>query len=140
MSHSKILFHSLSNFELKSKQKVINSLSLITEKESRSLGDIGIIFCDDDYLHKINMEFLNHDNYTDVITFDYCAGDELIGEIYISTERVAENAKTFKQEFEVEILRVIIHGLLHLCGYTDTSEEENRIMRNKENHYLSLIA
>ena len=140
MSHSKILFHSLSNFELKSEQKVIDGLSLIAEKESRSLGDIGIIFCDDDYLHKINIEFLKHDNYTDVITFNYCVGDELIGEIYISTERVAENAKTFKQEFEIEILRVIIHGLLHLCGYADRSEEESRIMRNKENHYLSLIA
>ena len=140
MSHSKILFHSLSNFELKSEQKVIDGLYLIAEKESRSLGDIGIIFCDDDYLHKINIEFLKHDNYTDVITFDYCVGDELIGEIYISTERVAENAKTLKQEFEIEILRVITHGLLHLCGYADTSEEERRIMRNKENHYLSLIA
>ena len=140
MSHSKILFHSLSNFELTSEQKVLDGLSLIAEKESRSLGDIGIIFCDDDYLHKINIEFLKHDNYTDVITFDYCVGDELRGEIYISTERVAENAKTFKQEFEIEILRVIIHGLLHLCGYADKSEEESRIMRNKENHYLSLIA
>ena len=140
MSHSKIVFHSLSNFELKSQQTAIDCLVLIAENELRTLGDIGIIFCDDDYLHKINLEFLKHDTYTDVVTFDYCVGDELIGEIYISTERVEENAKTFNQAFEIEILRVIIHGLLHLCGYTDTSEEESRIMRDKENHYLSLIA
>lgn len=140
MSHSKIVFHSLSNFELKSQQTAIDCLFLIAENELRTLGDIGIIFCDDDYLHKINLEFLKHDTYTDVVTFDYCVGDELIGEIYISTERVEENAKTFNQAFEIEILRVIIHGLLHLCGYTDASEEESRIMRDKENHYLSLIA
>ncbi len=139
MSDSKIVFHFLSKFEFQSQQSAIDGVFLIADDESRSIGDIGIVFCDDDYLHKINLEFLKHDTYTDVITFDYCVGDELIGEIYISTERVAENAKIFNQAFEEEVLRVIIHGLLHLCGYTDKNEEECRIMRDKENHYLSLI-
>ena len=139
MSDSKIVFHFLSKFELKSQQRVIDGMFLIAEDESRNIGDVGVVFCDDDYLHKINQEFLKHDTYTDVITFDYCVGDELIGEIYISIERVAENAKTYSQAFDVEVLRVVVHGLLHLCGYADKNEEECRIMRDKENHYLSLI-
>ena len=78
--------------------------------------------------------------YTDIITFDYCVGDEIISDIYISTERVSENAKKYSESFEEEIHRVLIHGLLHLCGYKDKSEEEKALMREKENYYLSLRA
>ena len=108
--------------------------------EGKHIGALNYIFCDDEYLIKINIEFLNHNTYTDIITFDYCVGDELISDIYISTERVAENAKEFNETFEGELNRVLIHGLLHLCGYKDKTEEDATLMRSKENYYLSLLA
>jgi rRNA maturation RNase YbeY len=86
------------------------------------------------------VEFLDHDTLTDIITFDYCVGDELISDIYISVERVRENAKEFSDSFEDELYRVLIHGLLHLCGYKDKTDEESALMRQKENYYLSLRA
>ena len=110
------------------------------EAKLREIGDITFVFCDDNYLHKINLEFLDHDTYTDIITFDYSVGKEIISEIYVSTDRVEENAKKYKQTFENEIHRVMIHGVLHLCGYNDKLAEEREIMRDKENHYLSLLA
>ena len=103
------------------------------------MGAVNCIFCDDRYLHKLNVEFLKHDTYTDIITFDYSVGNELIGDVYISVERVKENAVTFNVTFENELKRVLIHGLLHLCGYKDKTVQEAEKMRAKENKYLSIL-
>lgn len=104
-----------------------------------SVGELSFIFCDDKYLHKINLEFLNHDTLTDIITFDYSSEEEIAGEIYISIDRVSENAKAFNQDKAQEIRRIIIHGVLHLLGYKDKSLEEKTQMTSKEDYYLSLL-
>ena len=140
MKESNISFHSVGTFSLKTEAAVALCIKAIAEEESREVGDISFVFCDDNYLLKINKEFLDHDTYTDIITFDYSVGNEIISEIYVSTDRVEENAKKYKQTFENEIHRVMIHGVLHLCGYNDKLAEEKQIMRDKENHYLSLFA
>ena len=140
MKGSNISFYSVGTFSLKTEAAVAACIKAIAAEESRKVGDITFVFCDDNYLLKINKEFLDHDTYTDIITFDYSAGNEMISEVYVSTTRVEENAKKYKQTFENEIHRVIIHGVLHLCGYNDKAEEEKQIMRDKENHYLSLLA
>ena len=140
MGESKISFQSVGTFSLKTEPEVIKCINALVKEELREIGDITFVFCDDNYLHKINLEFLNHDTYTDIITFDYSAGNELISEVYISVDRVSDNAKKYNQSFENEIHRVIVHGVLHLCGYNDKLAEEKQIMRDKENHYLSLLA
>ena len=140
MKEPNISFYSVGTFSLKTEAAVAACIKTIAAEESRKVGDITFVFCDDNYLLKINKEFLDHDTYTDIITFDYSTGNEVISEIYVSTTRVEENAKKYKQTFENEIHRVIIHGVLHLCGYNDKTEEEKQIMRDKENHYLSLLA
>ncbi len=140
MATSKISFQSADTFSLKTELKVIKCIELLAKEELREIGGIAFVFCDDNYLHKINLEFLKHDTFTDIITFDYSAGNEIISEIYISVDRVADNAKKYSQTFEDEIHRVIIHGVLHLCGYKDRLAEDKQIMRDKENHYLSLLA
>ena len=139
MATSKISFQSADTFSLKTELKVIKCIELLAKEELREIGGIDFVFCDDNYLHKINLEFLKHDTFTDIITFDYSAGNEIISEIYISVDRVADNAKKYSQTFEDEIHRVIIHGVLHLCGYKDKLAEDKQIMRDKENHYLSLL-
>lgn len=111
-------------------------LNTILEENCKE-GEINYIFCSDDYLHRLNVDFLNHDTLTDIISFDYSVGKELHGEIYISVDRVKENALDFKVPFDEEIARVIIHGILHYCGYKDKSEEDAKLMRSKEGHYLS---
>ena len=139
MATSKISFQSADTFSLKTELKVIKCIELLAKEELREIGGIAFVFCDDNYLHKINLEFLKHDTFTDIIAFDYSAGNEIISEIYISVDRVADNAKKYSQTFEDEIHRVIIHGVLHLCGYRDKLAEDKQIMRDKENHYLSLL-
>ena len=139
MAESKISFQSIGTFSLKTKAPVTKCINALVKQESREIGDIAFVFCDDNYLHKINLEFLDHDAYTDIITFDYSIGNEVVSEIYISVDRVAENAKRYNQTFENEIHRVMIHGVLHLCGYKDKLAEDKQIMRDKENHYLSLL-
>ncbi len=104
-----------------------------------ALGELSFIFCSDEYLKKINVKYLNHDFFTDVITFDYSNEKLLFGDIYISTDRVKENAKTYNSSFNQELFRVIIHGVLHLCGFNDKTEEEKTLIRNKEDEFLSLI-
>ena len=101
-------------------------------------SEFGLCFCSDDFLLEINQQFLDHDTLTDIVTFDYTEGTILNGEIYISTDRVGDNAKDFNVTFETELLRVIIHGLLHMCGYGDKTEEEKLQMRSKEDEYLAL--
>ena len=140
MGESKISFQSVGTFSLKTEDAVTKCIKALAKQELREIGDIIFVFCDDNYLHKINLEFLDHDTYTDIITFDYSAGNEVVSEIYISADRVAENAKKYNQTFENEIHRVMIHGVLHLCGYKDKLAEDKQIMRDKENHYLSLLS
>ena len=104
-----------------------------------SIGELSFVFCSDDYLRKLNIKHLNQDYFTDVITFDYSKEMSLIGDVFISTERVKENAKLFNVSFNEELFRVIIHGVLHLCGFKDKTKEEKAEMRSKENDFLSLI-
>jgi len=104
--------------------------------EGKKLGTINYIFCDDEYLLKINQDFLQHDYYTDIITFDKVRGKSISGEIFISLQRIKENAEIFQKPYEQERRRVMAHGILHLCGYKDKTPEEQEIMRSKENFYL----
>ena len=105
-----------------------------------SLKNLSFVFCDDEYLKNINVKYLGHDYYTDVISFDYSTEQELVGDVFISIERVKENAKKFKVSFNEELFRVIIHGVLHLCGFNDKTDKEIKEIRKQENHFLSLIS
>ena len=111
---------------------------MIVENNKKEVGEISYIFCSDEQLLEINKEFLNHDYYTDIITFDYCEGDRLSGDLFISVDSVRENSIEYGTEFSEELNRVIVHGLLHLIGYDDHSDEDIAVMRSKENYYLSL--
>ena len=105
-----------------------------------SLKNLSFVFCDDEYLKNINIKYLGHDYYTDVISFDYSTEEGLVGDIFISIERVKENANNFKVSFNEELFRVIIHGVLHLCGFNDKTDKEIKEIRKQENHFLSLIS
>ncbi len=128
------------NYILKGKQKIRSWIDETITKEKRKPGNINYIFCSDRYLFKINETYLNHTFYTDIITFDNSGnGEEISGDIFISIERVKENAGIFKSKLFLELLRVIIHGILHLLGYNDLSKAEKEIMTAKEDYYLSLF-
>lgn len=126
------------DFELENSKEVKSWISKVILEENCSEGDINYIFCSDEYLHKINVEFLNHDTLTDIISFDYSVGKELHGDIYISIDRVTENASDYGTKFNDELDRVIIHGILHYCGYKDKTKDEENLMRSKEDYYLSI--
>lgn len=127
-------------FQLKSRSKVRRWIKDVVEKEGHSLGQVTYIFCPDSYLHRINMQYLEHDDFTDIITFDNSEEPDTIeGDIFISTERVAENAALLSSSFENELHRVMIHGILHLCGYLDKKPGEKELMRKKEDACLSLL-
>ncbi|MBO7145068.1 MAG: rRNA maturation RNase YbeY [Salinivirgaceae bacterium] len=111
----------------------------LVANEDRTLGDVNYILCSDAYLLDINRQYLNHDYYTDVISFDYCEDNVISGDIFISVDTVADNAKEYGVTFEKELARVMIHGVLHFVGYNDKSDEEVPVMRAKENQYLSLF-
>ena len=113
-------------------------LQQIALAEGRPVQEINYIFCSDEHLRGINVEFLQHDYYTDIITFDYSVAAGMTGEIYISTERVAENAQTHGTEFTQELCRVMAHGVLHMAGYGDKTPEEEAAMRAREDHYLAM--
>ena len=113
-------------------------LAKVIKNEGMLLGEIVYIFCNDEYLIRKNIEFLNHDTLTDVITFDYCKEKNINGDIFISTERVKENAKIYNTDYMTELYRVMVHGLLHLHGYKDKSKEEKELMKSKENYYISI--
>ena len=123
-------------FKLSDKIKIKSWIKTIVELEKKKLGQINFVFTTDAELLKTNIEFLNHDTYTDIITFDYCEGKLINGDIIISIERVKENAQKFKVDFDIEIKRVIIHGALHLCGYKDKSTKDAVVMKGKENWAL----
>lgn len=113
-------------------ENVINS-------ENKSLGEISYIFCDDEYLLEINKQYLNHDYYTDIISFDYTVNEVVSGDIFISIDRVKENALDYGVSFDNELKRVIIHGVLHFCDFKDKSQDEERIMRLKEEEKINLF-
>ncbi len=121
------------------KQRLINNrwLKFVAGSELKSLGDVNIIFCSDNYILDVNMKYLQHDYFTDIITFDYCEGSKLSGDLFISIDTVRENADFYKTEFSDELNRVIVHGILHLIGYDDHSDEDIKMMRAKEDYYLS---
>ena len=114
-------------------------MSNVIVYKKKKEGDINYIFCDDEYLLEINQQYLDHDTLTDIISFDYCVGNELHGDIFISVERVRENALDFDVKFEEELLRVMAHGVLHYCGYKDKSEEDEKLMRQKEEEKIKLF-
>ena len=113
-------------------------LKKIIKQEKKKLGELVYVFCNDNYIIEQNIKFLNHNYYTDVLTFDYCNDDIISGDILISVERVYDNAKKFNVEFLSELDRVMAHGLLHLLGYKDNTNSDLEVMRLKENFYLSI--
>ena len=126
------------SFAFKEKRLTSRWLKFVAASEAKKLGDVGVIFCSDNYILDINIKYLQHDYYTDIITFDYCEGDRLSGDLFISVDSVRENASFYGVVFPTELNRVIVHGLLHLIGYDDHSDEDIAVMRAKENYYLSL--
>ena len=131
-------FNEDTDFVFKGKQLNNRWLKMVAESEIKRLGDISIIFCSDNYILDVNMKYLQHDYFTDIITFDYCEGSRLSGDLFISVDSVKENSVFYGTEFSEELNRVIVHGLLHLIGYDDHSDEEKKTMRAKEDYYLSL--
>ena len=128
-----ILFNSLNDFNLRQKLLYKRWLKELAALEGYKIGDSNYIFWDDEYLLGVNQQYLQHDTYTDIITFDYVEGKILNGDIYISTERVRENARIYQVDFENELKRVLSHGVLHLCGYKDKTDADAAQMREKEN-------
>ena len=125
-------------FDLQGKLANNRWLRFVTEAEAKRIGDVNIIFCSDPYILDVNINYLGHDYYTDIITFDYVEGDVLSGDLFISIDSVRENASFYGADFPTELRRVMVHGLLHLIGYDDHTPEEQKVMRNKEDYYLSL--
>lgn len=138
LAEAAVQFHAEAiNFVLPDSETISHWIESTIISENCQLNSLNFIFCNDTYLHKINVEFLNHDTLTDVITFPYAAeGEPIEGDIYISIDRIKENANKFNVTFFKELKRVMIHGVLHLCGYGDKNEVEQKIMRTKENFYL----
>lgn len=134
-----INFNYETDFQLEREEAYQEWLSAVILSESKKEGEINYIFCDDEYLLKINVEYLNHDTLTDIISFDYSVGNELHGDIYISVERVAENAVDYEVSFTEELMRVMVHGVLHYCGYKDKTEEDALNMRQKEDQKITLF-
>ena len=134
-----ITFNSETSFTLKNQKKLVKWISNVVLSEDFEVGEINYIFCDDVYLHKINQEFLNHDTFTDIISFDYTLAKEVGGDIFISIERVLENAEKFDEVFENELHRVMIHGILHFMGYKDKTKKEKTLMRTKEDEKIFIL-
>lgn len=125
-------------FDLPGKLANNRWLRFVAEAEAKRIGDVNIIFCSDPYILDVNINYLGHDYYTDIITFDYVEGDVLSGDLFISIDSVRENASFYGAGFPVELHRVMVHGILHLIGYDDHTPEEQAVMRSKEDYYLSL--
>ncbi len=134
-----IAFNYETDFLLSNENSFSNWITQVIASENKTLVEINYIFCDDEYLYDINLQHLQHDTYTDIITFDYCLGNEISGDLFISVERVTENANDFNVTFENELLRVMCHGVLHLCGYKDKSNEDEVLMRQKEEEKISMF-
>ena len=134
-----ISFNYETEFELSNETEISNWLTQVILSENKKEGDINYIFCDDDYLVQINEQYLDHDTLTDIISFDYSVGNELHGDIFISVERVADNAIDFSVTFYEELKRVLVHGVLHYCGYKDKTDQDEEIMRKKENEKIQMF-
>jgi probable rRNA maturation factor len=134
-----ISFNYENDFNLDNEEAISSWISDVILSENKKEGDINYIFCDDDFLININQQYLDHDTLTDIISFDYSVGNELHGDIFISTERVAENAQDFGVSFSEELLRVLSHGVLHYCGYKDKSETDELLMRSKEDEKIKMF-
>src|SRR5699024_9477925 len=134
-----INFHYETDFILENPSKYSDCIERVIFSESKNYGEVNYIFCDDDYLFKINVDYLDHDTLTDIISFDYSDKLNIQGDIFISVDRVKENAKLFKVSLENELRRVMAHGILHYCGYKDKTEEDSKIMRQKEEEKIALF-
>jgi len=134
-----ISFNYENDFTLENEVAYAAWLTSVIESEKKKEGYINYIFCDDEYLHKINLEYLNHDTLTDIISFDYSMGNELHGDIYVSIERVLDNAKDYDVTFDEELKRVLVHGILHYCGYKDKSDKDESLMRSKEEEKMKMF-
>ena len=134
-----ISFNYETDFELENEALYEEWVSKIIDSEDKTEGEINYIFCDDEYLLQKNIEFLNHDTLTDIISFDYTMGNLISGDIFISVERVKDNAADFNTEFIEELKRVMAHGILHYCGYKDKTEVDSALMRSKENEKINLF-
>lgn len=139
MEKGEINFFSENDFVLENEQDYLHWIERVIKSEEKFVGDISFIFCNDEYLHKINLQYLSHDTYTDIISFDSTVGNTLQGDIFISTERVADNAFNFNAEFIEELKRVMIHGILHFCGFKDKTERDKKLMRRKEEEKIELF-
>ena len=134
-----INFNYETDFNLDNEEAIAVWLGNVIMSENKKEGEINYIFCDDEYLHKINVEYLDHDTLTDIISFDYSMGNELHGDIFVSVERVKDNAADFNVSFEDELKRVLVHGILHYCGYKDKGEAEELLMRFKEDEKIAMF-
>ncbi|MDI6032502.1 rRNA maturation RNase YbeY [Flavobacterium sp. LB2P84] len=134
-----INFNYETDFNLDNEEAIEAWLGNVIASENKKEGEINYIFCDDEYLHKINVEYLDHDTLTDIISFDYSMGNELHGDIFVSVERVKDNAADFNVSFEEELKRVLVHGILHYCGYKDKGEVEEVLMRSKEDEKIAMF-
>ena len=134
-----ISFNYETDFELENVAHYEDWISRIIESEGFDEGEINYIFCDDEYLHKINVEYLDHDTLTDIISFDYTVGNLIQGDIFVSIERVHDNASDFNVSFEEELKRVLSHGVLHYCGYKDKSPKDEALMRSKEDEKMQMF-
>lgn len=134
-----INFHYLTDFQISDETEYTDWIERIITSENGIQGELDFIFCDDEYLLKINQDFLQHDTFTDIITFPYGDDQNIAGDIFISVDRVRENAKIFKVEFETEMRRVISHGILHMLGFGDKTDQESELMREKENEKLKMF-
>lgn len=134
-----INFFSETEFKLKNSEIYKSWLQKVVESENKKIGGLNYIFCDDEYLHEINLKYLNHDTFTDIISFDYSEENNISGDIFISVERVRENAEKFLVNFDTELKRVLVHGVLHFIGYKDHTNEEKEKMRGKEEEKLEMF-
>ncbi|WP_130734841.1 rRNA maturation RNase YbeY [Flavobacterium sp. J27] len=134
-----INFNYETDFSLDNELQYSNWINEVIISENKVLGEINYIFCNDDYLHNINVQYLNHDTLTDIISFDYTEGNIISGDIFISIERVKDNAIDFNTIFISELKRVIIHGILHYCGYKDKSKQDELVMRSKEDEKINMF-
>jgi rRNA maturation RNase YbeY len=134
-----ISFNYETEFQLDNENQIIEWLTRVILSEKKKEGDINYIFCDDEYLVEINQQYLNHDTLTDIISFDYSVGNELHGDIFISIDRVKENAVDFNVSLDEELKRVMVHGVLHYCGYKDKSERDELLMRSKEDEKIKMF-
>lgn len=127
------------DFTLENEDLYSDWIESVVKSEGKILGEINYIFCDDEYLHQINVQYLDHDTLTDIISFDYTEGDIISGDIFLSVERVQDNANDFQVSFEEELKRVMSHGVLHYCGYKDKSEADEQLMRTKEEEKIQMF-